>query len=139
MKKFRLMLAAASLLVLLFCGTEVSAQADYSGVADIDVKQLVQIGDLDLVDKAEAISRLADLKVLTVAETSSNTGDDLAVSIKYSYIGELSNKMNSSNDSTEAIIEASVVDLLRVANRFKNVDSATLSSVYNEIVTALEE
>jgi hypothetical protein len=139
MKKFRLMLAAASLLILLFCGTEVSAQSDYSGVADVNVKQLVQVGNLDLVDKTEAISRLADLKVLIVEEASDNTGDDLAVSIKYSYLSELSSKMNSSNDSTEAIVEASVVDLLRVANRFKSVDSATLSSVFNEIVAELEE
>jgi ABC-type glycerol-3-phosphate transport system substrate-binding protein len=48
MKMFRLLLATASMLVLLFCGTEASAQSDYSGTANLkftmnfDAKQEVK-------------------------------------------------------------------------------------------------
>jgi hypothetical protein len=138
MKKFRLLLATTSMLVLLFCGTEASAQSDYSGTANLDVKQLVQVGDLDLVDKAEALEIMSELKVTYLEAAESNSSDDLYTSIRISYLGELSTKLNQSNLTTEEVVEASVADLIRVANRFKNVGSATLSSVYNDVVNALE-
>ena len=85
MKKFRLLLAMTSMLVLLFCGTEATAQSDYSGIADLDVKQLVQVGDLDLVDKAEALEIMSELKVTYLGAAESNTSDDLYTSIRISY------------------------------------------------------
>lgn len=138
MKKFRLLLASASMLVLLFCGTEASAQSDYSGTANLDVKQLVQVGDLDLVGKTEALEIMSSLKVTYLEEAENNSSDDLSTSIRIAYLGELSSKIGTSNEPTEVVVEASISDLIRLANRFNNVDSSTLSSVYNDIVNALE-
>lgn len=138
MKMFRLLLATASMLVLLFCGTEVSAQSDYSGTANLDVKQLVQVGDLNLVEKAEAMEIISVLKVSYLEAADNNSSDDLITSIRIAYLGELSKKIDESNESTEVVVEASISNLIRVANRFNNVDSSTLSTVYNDIVNALE-
>ena len=58
MKKFRLLLATASMLVLLFCGTEASAQSDYSGTANLkftmnfDAKQVAFEGMTEGVAQA---------------------------------------------------------------------------------------
>ena len=134
MKKFRLLLASASLLVLLFCGTEASAQSgDYSGVAQLDVKQLVQVGNLNLVEKPQALEILSELK-----SDFSTEEDDLVLAIKSSYNAVLISKIATSNESVASVVENSIPDLVRVANRFKDVSSATLSSVYNDIVAELE-
>ncbi len=134
MKMFRLLLASASMLVLLFCGTEASAQADnLSGSAQLNVKQLVQVGDLDLVEKTQALEILSELK-----DDFSTEEDDLVLAIKHSYNAILISKIAASNESISTVIENSIPDLVRVANRFKDVSSATLSSVYNDIVAELE-
>ena len=135
MKKFRLLLASASLLVLLFCGTEASAQSgDYSGVAQLDVKQLVQVGNLDLVEKTQALEILSELKT----DLGSIEDDMVVTSIKYGFIGVLNEKLSVSNEPVSSVVENSIIDLVRIGNRFKNVTSSTLSSVYNEVVSELE-
>lgn len=134
MKKFRLLLATASMLVLLFCGTEASAQSgDYSEVAQLDVKQLVQVGDLDLVEKAQALEILSELK-----NDLASVEDDMVTSIKYGYVAVLNEKLNASNQAVSTVVENSIPDLVRIANRYKDVTSSTLSSVYNDVVNELE-
>ena len=137
MKKFRPIVAIASMVMLFLCGYQVNAQTEFSGAADIDLKQLIQMEDVTLVDATEATQLLTqESKTLSTASPASDQ-EEITNAITAEYYANLVSTIGTSNESLSKIVENSTADLVRIAFRFKN-DGVSLNDIYNSTVNLLE-
>lgn len=137
MKNLRIMVAAASMMILLFCGSETVAQSSYSAANSLDIKQIVDLNSVDFVSDVEALE-IISAEYKSFAEVEPTYAEEIEHSIKVAFYSYMAAELVS-NKSIEIVLSAGGPELVKIANRFNTLDSVSLEDIYNDAVALVED
>ena len=131
------MMAAASMMILLFCGSEAVAQSSYSAAKSLDIKQMVDLNSVELVSDVEALEILsAEFK--SFAEVEPTPIQEVEHSIKVAFYSHMTAELVS-NKSIATVLSAGGSELVKIANRFNTPGNVSLEDIYNDAVALVED
>jgi hypothetical protein len=137
MKNLRIMMAAASMMILLFCGSEAVAQSSYSAAKSLDIKQMVDLGSVDLVSDADALE-IISLEYKSFAAEEPVSTEEVEHSIKAAFYSHMASELVSSK-SIEIVLTEGRSELVKIANRFITPGNLSLEGIYNDAVALVED
>jgi len=137
MKNLRIMMAAASMMILLFCGSEAVAQSsDYSATKNLDLKQMVDLSSVEFVSDAEALE-IISTEYKSIAGVDSAT-EEIENSIKVAFYSHITGELVS-NKSIANVMSDGRSELVKIANRFVTPADLSLESIFNDAVALVED
>lgn len=130
-------MAAASMMILLFCGSEAVAQSEYYATKSLDLKQMVDLSSVDLVSDAEAFEIISS-EYKSFAEVEPTPAQEVAHSIKSAFYSHMAAELVS-NKSIENVLIDGRSELVKIANRFITPGNLSLEGIYNDAVALVED
>jgi hypothetical protein len=129
MKKMKVMLAAISMMVLLFCGSEAQAQHMLVGGQNLNVKNLVDLSTVDLLNSDQANEVL-------LAEYGNLDKSINANKVTLGFYKALIRDMQSGKSVENALIDNR--DLIAIYAAKTQDNTINLENIYNDTVELLE-
>ena len=133
-------MAAASMMILLFCGSEATAQSTFvnqSESTSLNVKQIVDLGSVELVSDAEALEIIsAEYKAL--AELNVAGSDEAVNSIKVAFYKHMAAELIE-NKSIQNVLTDGQLELVKISNRFITNSNFSLNAIYNDAVVLVQD
>lgn len=138
MKNLRTMMAAASMMILLFCGSEAVAQSsDYSATKNLDLKQMVDLSSVEFVPDAEALE-IISAEYKSFAEVEPTYAEEIEHSIKVAFYSHITGELASNKSIANAMSDGRS-ELVKIANRFVTPADLSLESIFNDAVALVED
>lgn len=128
MKKMKIMLASISMIVLLFCGSEATAQISIQG-QELNVKAIVDLSTADLLESSQA----SDVLLAEYGTLNSNTTTNKVI---LGFYKALIKDMQSGKSVENALIDNR--DLIAIYAAQTQDNTINLENIYNDTVELLE-
>lgn len=136
MKNLRIIMAAATMMFMFFCGTQASAQSAFKNTGQnisLDVKQITDITAVELLSDAEALDVVsAEYKSLYDVVPTNEAAHAITIAF-YEYLTtEL-----VANKSIETALTDGQLELVVISKNYAD-PNVNLTTIYNEAVALIE-